>query len=472
MAGIFENPGHDFADGLAAEVNVDWMPAPRMRLNTRLGYYGTEFRLPMPTFSERASRFWTIGGGGSPTRRVSLSASHTIREYLPVDAIDYLTTASASYATGRTALRTVSVSLHSSDVFGVAPQNDFLVDARGSVGRGNWFVMTRETVGDGYPFVVTSGVSTRTRVGTGQLTATWQAERLAGVSLFWTQPFPRQPKLRATFGGRWNRVRLDQGLDFLASARLTYVLGRTHEVDYSYDQHQSHDTSRMIWHGAFRFDEGRLGAGSFAAPQPHVAEIRGRVYLDEDLDGAFGKGDVPLEGIRILLDKGHLWTETSPTGEYSFKGIRAGEHLVSIAATTVRADLALLDPIDRELRPAAFRTASVDWRVSRARTLHGLVFRDLNGNGRVDDGEPGLANVRILIAGGSDTVSDSNGYYRLSDVPPGLHALVVDETSLGSRDVAPDPIEVRLAPAGDARPVHVPIRPYDRNVERKIFINP
>jgi hypothetical protein len=354
----------------------------------------------------------------------------------------------------------------------VENQTDLLLDGRGSFGRAEWFVMTRETIHDGFSPVVTAGVSARLLMGSGQLTGTWQARRLDGVSLYWTQVAPGEPRLHATIGGRWGRLHAAEELDFLASARLTWSFGGTHEADWAYDQHQSHDASRFSWHGAFRFDEGLGLRGAIGAATRHVADLRGRVYLDDDLDGAFGDDDRPLQGVRVLLDRGHLWTVTDAAGEYVFKAVRPGEHAVSVAPTTIRADLALLDDIERPVLLAAFRAASVDWRVSRARTLHGLVFRDLDGDGRPDEGEPGVANVRLLVVGGGDTLSGEDGQYRLGDVAPGMRTIVVDQSSLEEGDAAPGPIEVRLAPDGDPRAVHVPIRPWARAVERKIFVNP
>jgi hypothetical protein len=62
----------------------------------------------------------------------------------------------------------------------------------------------------------------------------------------------------------------------------------------------------------------------------------------------------------------------------------------------------------------------------------GRVFLDRNGNGKMDDGEPGLGNVRIE-AGQNSAFSDSLGYYRVWDVVPFEPTLVsVDSLSFES----------------------------------------
>lgn len=64
--------------------------------------------------------------------------------------------------------------------------------------------------------------------------------------------------------------------------------------------------------------------------------------------------------------------------------------------------------------------------------LAGMVFLDGNGNGRMDDGEPGLRGVRVQVGNSSD-FSDSTGAYRVWDVVPFEPVLVtVDSLSFQS----------------------------------------
>ena len=53
----------------------------------------------------------------------------------------------------------------------------------------------------------------------------------------------------------------------------------------------------------------------------------------------------------------------------------------------------------------------------RARPIEGFVFRDANGNGLRDPGEPGIPNVGVSD-GGAVVRTDSAGRYRLADVDP------------------------------------------------------
>ncbi|MCU1282033.1 MAG: flagellar motor protein, partial [bacterium] len=63
-------------------------------------------------------------------------------------------------------------------------------------------------------------------------------------------------------------------------------------------------------------------------------------------------------------------------------------------------------------------------------TLLGEVFRDDNGNGRRDRGEPGLAGALVVMDDGLQAVTDAAGRYHLAAVPPGDRAIKLAEYTL------------------------------------------
>ena len=72
----------------------------------------------------------------------------------------------------------------------------------------------------------------------------------------------------------------------------------------------------------------------------------------------------------------------------------------------------------------------VDFRLVRTGRISGVVWLDLNENGRLDEGEQPLADVRIVTGSGRDTMTDANGYFLIGDLPPGEHVVLVDEKTL------------------------------------------
>ncbi|MGZ3407967.1 MAG: hypothetical protein ACXVAN_16060, partial [Polyangia bacterium] len=63
-------------------------------------------------------------------------------------------------------------------------------------------------------------------------------------------------------------------------------------------------------------------------------------------------------------------------------------------------------------------------------TLLGEVFRDDNGNGRRDRGEPGVGGALVVMDDGLQAVTDAAGRYHLAAVPPGDRAIKLAEYTL------------------------------------------
>jgi outer membrane usher protein FimD/PapC len=72
----------------------------------------------------------------------------------------------------------------------------------------------------------------------------------------------------------------------------------------------------------------------------------------------------------------------------------------------------------------------VDFRVVRTGRITGLVWLDINENGRMDVGEQPLADVRVVTGSGRDTLTDDKGYFIIGDLPPGEHILLLDEKTM------------------------------------------
>ena len=123
----------------------------------------------------------------------------------------------------------------------------------------------------------------------------------------------------------------------------------------------------------------------------------------------------------------------------------------------------------RRIVVPAFQKAVIDFRACVNRTLRGVVFRDDDEDGQWDEGEPTLPEVHVFVSGIGDTFTDREGRFRLSDLPPGVHHLVIDRSSLGRTNENPRSVEFEVSPDGDPEPLAVPVTPVKRPVLRKTF---
>lgn len=82
----------------------------------------------------------------------------------------------------------------------------------------------------------------------------------------------------------------------------------------------------------------------------------------------------------------------------------------------------------------------------RWHAIQGRVFRDVNVNGAFNEGEPGLAGLRVELDQSRVTLTDAQGRYEFARVPSGRHTvrLPLDQFTHTVRVTTPTPVEVEL----------------------------
>jgi hypothetical protein len=99
----------------------------------------------------------------------------------------------------------------------------------------------------------------------------------------------------------------------------------------------------------------------------------------------------------------------------------------------------------------------------------GLVWKDTNGNGEVDEGEEPVADVRV-VAGNRDTLSNAEGEFILGDLPQGTHTVLVDAKTLPEGlEAASGAVQVTITPPSETQGVRLPVRDKPVEVEIKEF---
>ncbi len=106
--------------------------------------------------------------------------------------------------------------------------------------------------------------------------------------------------------------------------------------------------------------------------------------------------------------------------------------------------------------------------VPRGTLVEGIVYRDLDADGRREPGEPALRGVRIEV-GSAAARTDQKGEFRLGDVPPGTYAVVIDPASLppGEGVAWTSPERVTVGRSG-RRKIEIPVRAFG-SLEGVIF---
>lgn len=193
-----------------------------------------------------------------------------------------------------------------------------------------------------------------------------------------------------------------------------------------------------------------------------TGEVRGLVFHDRNGDGRHDSAEPGLSGVRVRLltsdgASERATTETGVDGVYRFETLEAGSYLVreldptGFDSTTPNERLAVLRGVG---------AARVVFGDRPAGTISGFVFDDLDGNGRKDAAESGLAQVRIRLTQGDtprEVRSDDTGEFRFEGLAPGLYDVWEQDpdgfTSINSnhRQVELLPDAAATVPFADAR---------------------
>jgi hypothetical protein len=211
-------------------------------------------------------------------------------------------------------------------------------------------------------------------------------------------------------------------------------LPRNNTLQFSYLRTETGTTALLSLHGLF-FSSKRAER-AINGPLSELnsyGSVYGRVYQDVNLNGRFDPGiDQPQANVRIRVD-GSRYVVSDATGNFRIESVARGEHTVYLDLLSVRADLTLLDDVQQIVSMDSRHDSIVNFRVVRTGRISGIVWLDANENGKLDDGELPLPDVRVVTGSGRDTLTDGNGYFIIGDLPPGEHILLLDEKTIPER---------------------------------------
>ena len=244
-------------------------------------------------------------------------------------------------------------------------------------------------------------------------------------------------------------------------------LPRSNTLQFSYLRTPTGTTALITLHGVF-FSSKRAER-AINGPLSDInsyGSVYGRVYQDVDLNGRFDPSiDQPQANVRVRVD-GSRYVVSDASGNFRVESVARGEHTVYLDLLSVRADLTLLDNVEQLITMDSNRDLIVNFRVVRTGRISGVVWFDANENGRLDDTERPLPDVRVVTGSGRDTLTDANGYFIIGDLPPGEHILLLDEKTIPerTRSVAGSQ-NVRVA-AGNETVTSLPVAPLPDQIKK------
>jgi Copper amine oxidase N-terminal domain len=274
-----------------------------------------------------------------------------------------------------------------------------------------------------------------------------------------------------------NRLAFSAGLGYTRSDTAPFQtsqhlsgslkLPRNSTLQFSYLRTQSGTTALLTLHGLF-FSSRRAERainGSLADVNSY-GMVSGRVYQDVNVNGRFDPGiDQPQANARIRVD-GSRYVVSDVNGNYRIESIARGDHSVYLDLLSVRADLTLLDNTQQLITLDSRRDVMVDFRVVRTGRISGVVWMDVNNNGRLDDTEQALSDVRVVTGSGRDTLTDEKGYFIIGDLPPGEHIILLDEKTLPEQTQSVSGSQTVKVAAGNETVTSFPVAPLPDQIRK------
>ncbi len=421
---------------LAADISGSFNLTDALTLQGRYAYTGANFLNPQPGlhdpvnlaaggFTWRAGRWLTASFNGSTATRPGT-----------VGQRDRFLTSAFTLTPPRRGLPSVFFS-HTQSSTPLAGATAFtLLNVGREFGRARlFFNATRVKAAAAANLNAQTGASIRLgESGSLQLSQSFGSRGALGGTADWQSQalFGRRVNVGAGFayyhGGGAQQVSLSERVS------ATVRLPRESSLQLSYLQTHGGPTLLLSLRGSLLKKRSAERAASAEVRElSQYGTFSGRVYQDVDGDGRFDPNvDRPQAGVKVRVD-GSRYVETDEAGRFRVEEVRAGDHNVYIDLLSVRADLTLLDGGQQAATLLPGRDAIVDFRLARTGRLTGVVWFDGDEDGLMDEGEQPLADVRVVTAGGRDTLTDANGAFTLGDLPPGEYAVLLDEKTLPER---------------------------------------
>ncbi|MFC1594632.1 SdrD B-like domain-containing protein, partial [Candidatus Omnitrophota bacterium] len=160
-----------------------------------------------------------------------------------------------------------------------------------------------------------------------------------------------------------------------------------------------------------------------------IGSITGRVFKDSNADGIYQSGELPMQDITILLGK-EKTDITDSEGAFIFKNIRAKKAFVYLDVDTLPRGFVVTGPSSHEVDIEHRKLVEVDFGIVARSEIYGIIFNDVNQNGKFDAGDKGVGDIVLSLEDGSKTQTNARGQYYLRGVTPGAHTITLDMNSL------------------------------------------
>jgi hypothetical protein len=207
---------------------------------------------------------------------------------------------------------------------------------------------------------------------------------------------------------------LDDGAMLLPGAQ-----GRSYASDYVTEEWYAMDEAVF---GPGSGDWGSWPMRTIMVPVSN--SISGVVFEDKDGNGTQElPADAGIEGVEVkLVGNLDITTTTNSLGQYQFNDLETGTFTVKQTVPTGFVCSVPGASAEYSVTLGTSESVAKDFADFKTTSVGGVVWRDLNHNGAVDVGEPGMVGIHVLL-NATDKVTGVDGSYLFEGVTGGAYTL-------------------------------------------------
>jgi len=198
------------------------------------------------------------------------------------------------------------------------------------------------------------------------------------------------------------------------------------------------------------FNKSMRGTPSWLLPfHPHQRTIRGRIFSDLNVNGAYNSGEPGLAGVRVELSTGET-VRADSHGRFEFLGLAPNIYRLNVPLNQFTQAVRVTTPTDVRIDLINEKTAEVNFGIVDFARVLGNVFNDYRLDEKRRPDANGVRSIRLNVSGNGvnrTVVSDGAGDYELDEVPPGDYQLTLDRSTLPANYIAPsESVNIHVEP--------------------------
>lgn len=160
-----------------------------------------------------------------------------------------------------------------------------------------------------------------------------------------------------------------------------------------------------------------------------VGSFSGLVFKDLNSDGLRQPDEPGLPGQTVVSGDGKE-AVTDESGHYAINSVAGKMAVLTLDSTKIPYGYTATGPMRREIPIVQNETVEADFGLVPRSEFTGIIFNDLNGNGKYDPTDVGVKKVRVRLEDGETARSNNIGVYSFPKIVAGEHTALLDLSTL------------------------------------------